>query len=1356
MSEGDHRKPGKRLGLSQELKALGIAEHAVDLILRGYTVIEDAAPLTFFDKLRELISGCRERAGVPVLVGKLLQEDRSFEEAVCHPLVVTLAEFMCGQGFLLSQVVGTVRGPGAKGLRIHTDYNFIRDPFPVYPQVLTSVWACDDFTELGGCSRVVPGSHLWRRHPVGEIAEGEQQAVPVECPRGSIVLWDGATWHGSCPRQSSGERVALHVMYTRMVLRTFESYRLPQDVLDRNPPLLASMLGMSDPFGKSSAVGVDQVRAEHARRIYQSLAAVRSRAGSAAAVYPFRQFGHSSEGCAIYCQLAATIAWSSRIRPQATRGVKSQVFTAVERGPMSTRTSAVTVLESLEKGSSTGSQVSQAFDSLIAFAGTAGSAAILTTLPGVGALLAATSAAALAAGQVVKAVSAWRAQQNALPPYEQFRVLYYTTCHRAYLEALEAELEKLAQVKQRNGERSDRAAERHDFKELARHAQEVVKADVTYLIGVDPVKTEQPLFQAYERWLAAVLPGYGVPKPTVYEVYRTVSAAARDRLRVLLAQQNPDASWMRSYLAFSQEEKTTEVLTTLAAVATSLSEWTERSSAAIDKRYQGAWHDYRENLKALPDKSETMFAENFGVRKVFVAPQATYRVIGVSDKSYEIANVPGQLGALLSERVPAGDLRILCGGPGSGKSTVCRMLASQLAHDPAMHPVFLRLRHMREGADLVSFVEASLRNEGLIDRISDLRDVPNLVFILDGFDELVMASRARLRNFFNVLTEELASGPLRFARAIVSGRDTLFPHGDGLPAGAHVLTLAPFDEPRVAEWGRKWRALHGRGPGSGFTPEKLLPAAKTHQATPLQHLASWPLTLHLLARVHTSGTLNLGLEKNQEIEKAFLYRSIMADTVRRQATQASGTGRFDHQQMQRFLRHLAWQMYSRETDSLEFHEVMPLVRELYPDATESDASEITEVAIVNAPELTKGEETGCEFVHKSFSEYLAAEHIAETVERAAFKVAEFGSPEPSWRMSTGDATAELASVFASRLLAPEVQEMLEPMLGRVQVFFGSAPVKEVRDAPARSKTLARIIERLEMMLRLLAQGRHLDAIARLGAEDGLADTAFAAYANYCAGIMIVGTAAARRATPPRAAGASATPVYFHGETAPGTFWRCIGVLEAGGITISESLGMRLFQQMTLEDRSKPGSPRPFDEASFPIRLGEFRHIHGYQPTIVAGIADNETRALQYVLLAMLSEGINLVNNPQDAEGTIFSSRYGDVLFRDVFYRTTRSGLGAFMSLDRTHFDYLLRDIWEAISRLVRGETEGYSMERLERNMREYRDYGVHEISSVYGETRYHLAESFRAIEHSYLQFRDAVERRDSRGGSARPSRPRLP
>jgi hypothetical protein len=501
--------------------------------------------------------------------------------------------------------------------------------------------------------------------------------------------------------------------------------------------------------------------------------------------------------------------------------------------------------------------------------------------------------------------------------------------------------------------------------------------------------------------------------------------------------------------------------------------------------------------------------------------------------------------------------------------------------------------------------------------------VPNLVLILDGFDELVMASRARLRNFFNVLTEELTSGPLRFARAIVSGRDTLFPNGDGLPVGSHVLTLKPFDEPRVAIWGKKWRSLHRRGAGGDFTPEKLLPD-NTSRPRPLAHLASWPLTLHLLARVHTSGTLNLGTETGPEVEKPFLYCSIMADTARRQTAQASGKGRFDQHEIRRFLRHLAWEMYSRGTDSLEFSEVVPLIRELHPALTEADVSEITDVAIVNAPELTKGEETGCEFVHKSFSEYLVAEHVAETVERAAFKAAEFGSPEPTWRMSDGDATAELAAVFASRLITPEVQEMLEPMLGRVRTFYDGTPVARVLAAPVDPEPLTGIIERLEMMLTLLAQGRLLDVIAKRGAEEGLADTALVAFANYCAGLMIVGTATARRASNAASSGGSEDAVYFNGEPSPGTFWRCVGLLEAGGLAIGPSLGSRLFTHMTVmssTDRGKPPANRELDERSFPVQLAEFQRLHGYWPVTTTNITNVGIYSSYLALTFLLSAGL---------------------------------------------------------------------------------------------------------------------------------------
>jgi ectoine hydroxylase-related dioxygenase (phytanoyl-CoA dioxygenase family) len=256
--------------LADRLQSLGEAQNAIDLTLRGYAVVRDAVPLDFVDRLRACILKCFAAARTPVLVGMLLKEDKIFEEAVCNPKLVALAEFICGQGFILNQVVGTVRGPGDSGLPIHTDYNFIRDPFPPFPLVMNTVWACDDFTEAGGCSRVVPRSHLARRHPVPLLGEGEDEAVPIECPRGAIVIWDGAIWHGSCPRRISGRRVALHVRYNRMVLRPFERYDLPHKVLDRNPPVFASMLGMNDPFEKSTSAGVDMDRARQADLIFRT------------------------------------------------------------------------------------------------------------------------------------------------------------------------------------------------------------------------------------------------------------------------------------------------------------------------------------------------------------------------------------------------------------------------------------------------------------------------------------------------------------------------------------------------------------------------------------------------------------------------------------------------------------------------------------------------------------------------------------------------------------------------------------------------------------------------------------------------------------------------------------------------------------------------------------------------------------------------------------------------------------------------------------------------------------------------------------------------------------------------------
>ena len=46
---------------------------------------------------------------------------------------------------------------------------------------------------------------------------------------------------------------------------------------------------------------------------------------------------------------------------------------------------------------------------------------------------------------------------------------------------------------------------------------------------------------------------------------------------------------------------------------------------------------------------------------------------------------------------------------------------------------------------------------------------------------------------------------------------------------------------------------------------------------PLHHLVTWPLTLHLVARVQKAGILDF--EASEEIEKAYLYKSIIKDTL---------------------------------------------------------------------------------------------------------------------------------------------------------------------------------------------------------------------------------------------------------------------------------------------------------------------------------------------------------------------------------------------------------------------------------------------------------------------------------------------
>ena len=709
-----------------------------------------------------------------------------------------------------------------------------------------------------------------------------------------------------------------------------------------------------------------------------------------------------------------------------------------------------------------------------------------------------------------------------------------------------------------------------------------------YNFCIDPSDKEIPLYDAFTRWLILSLECSGASTIKARKLADVIARDAKQRFHLRLSSNDSDASWICSYLVLERVESIPAIASDLRNIKNCLANWTDPVTS-LKEQQKNAWGRYRKILESLPDDKDTMYNEDFGVRQVFITPQARYYVAGAKGTAGSPQNIPDiskLLGALVSNRIPGDDLVIMCGGPGSGKSSFCRMLASELAQDPMIHPVFLKLRRCNEGLDICSFVADNLRNFGLIREIADLHEVPNLVLILDGFDELVMASRQRLRLFFNHLQDDSRTGPFRNAKVIVSGRDTLFPNGQGLPWGSHIITLLPFDKRRVKAWGDKWRKRNKTH--AIFEPDIFYEEDEAEaKNSALHHLVTWPLTLHLVAQVHSAGYLDTTEETKKNMEKAYLYRSILAETAKRQEEKRSDTGRLDSLGIREFLGSLAWEMYTKSIDSLDMPDAVKIIEKFFPHASQEDLQDLSDTNVLNAPEIQKKEETGFEFVHKSFSEYLVAERLAAILEDVCYKVPDRTTKVSVWHMSSDDVTQKLTSILGLRLIPAEVQEMLEPMLGCFDHFLKNTNVRDTVPAGKRIEGLRRLTERFDEIYCDMLRGTALRRTQDATEGKLLIESPLEAYANYAAGVAIIGSAAACQLNEIEEAGT----FFFQGNPFEGAFWRFIWILQAGGIRLDKSTSIRLFSGMTVRNDSLN---ERIGDWSIPLCLNALTNVEGYQ------------------------------------------------------------------------------------------------------------------------------------------------------------------
>ncbi|MGF7159915.1 ectoine hydroxylase-related dioxygenase (phytanoyl-CoA dioxygenase family) [Rhodoligotrophos appendicifer] len=207
-------------------------------------------------------------------VGMLLNKGEIFFQLIEHELAMSMIELMIGSDYLISCVDAQIQHPGAGTMPLHTDQWWMPQPQrpgstpprpadarrnrgqsldfspasePIAPIAAVNVmWMVTDFTEAGGATRLVPGSHLSGSAPDASVPH-KVASVPAVGPAGTAFAFDARLWHGAAPNRTQNSRFGLTVVGCGPQFRPLENYSrgLRPEVVARCSPEILKRLGFS-------------------------------------------------------------------------------------------------------------------------------------------------------------------------------------------------------------------------------------------------------------------------------------------------------------------------------------------------------------------------------------------------------------------------------------------------------------------------------------------------------------------------------------------------------------------------------------------------------------------------------------------------------------------------------------------------------------------------------------------------------------------------------------------------------------------------------------------------------------------------------------------------------------------------------------------------------------------------------------------------------------------------------------------------------------------------------------------------------------------------------------------------------
>ena len=218
----------------------------------GYTIVEAAIEPDLVDALAHALdrlerdldarpSGNAFEGARTVRIYNLLAHGEPFTRVPVHGSVLPIVEGVLGAGCLISSLSSIAIDAGEIAQPIHADDQVIPLDKPHRPIICNSMWAITDFTKANGATRLVPASHRLPNPDYG----GAYETIPAEMAKGSVLIWDGALWHGGGANRTDMRRTGVAMNYCAGFIRQQENQQLglAPDLVRTFEPRLRDLVG---------------------------------------------------------------------------------------------------------------------------------------------------------------------------------------------------------------------------------------------------------------------------------------------------------------------------------------------------------------------------------------------------------------------------------------------------------------------------------------------------------------------------------------------------------------------------------------------------------------------------------------------------------------------------------------------------------------------------------------------------------------------------------------------------------------------------------------------------------------------------------------------------------------------------------------------------------------------------------------------------------------------------------------------------------------------------------------------------------------------------------------------------------